>query len=644
MSSRSSDQSGLDGLKFLITPANVRDIHPAAPASDSRALVPLPSKAHQELQADRIALQMENQELRETQAETQHARARYFEIFDLAPVPCFIFDSRHLVQELNLAAADLLAGDRARWVHRPFFTHLAEEDRSRFHRHVGAVLARRERLEIDLQLVLADGSVRVVHALSQPILADSGEQAVCLSVLLAPGSLSLSPPTPPPTQVALEAMNWRQHIANAGIAAAITAPLRGWVWLNQPLCQLLGYTEAELRQTTWLALTHPEDRDAEVALFNQLLSGASDSYQMEKRIMHRSGSTLRIAVTVTCVRHPGGAIDQLFHSLHECEQPTSPASIKDQTAPSFDLNSIVFAARDRLCSAADSGRLRWHLASDLPQIAADGSRLQELLRHLVANSIEALSGQSGAIHISTGRCQIEPELFDAVQSGVVGVGGDSLFVEVADEGRGMDSLTQSRLFEVGFSTKPGHDGRGLKIALDIVRAHGGCIRVRSSLCHGTSVQAFFPMTSLISNLPSEGVESLTEQDNPSDVRGKVLLVDDEHGVRSVAAKMIEALGFSVEEADGGKDALQRFVRQPSSYDLVVADLTMPDVDGWAVMAEVRHVRPELPFVMMSGLTEAHSVLEGNGQRPEAFLQKPFTMARLQEILAMASCRTCPQRT
>jgi CheY-like chemotaxis protein len=70
--------------------------------------------------------------------------------------------------------------------------------------------------------------------------------------------------------------------------------------------------------------------------------------------------------------------------------------------------------------------------------------------------------------------------------------------------------------------------------------------------------------------------------------------------------------------------------------MVVADLTMPDVDGWEVMALVRQLRPGLPFVMMSGLTEAHTVLEGNGQAPEAFLQKPFTMARLAEVLSMAA--------
>jgi PAS domain S-box-containing protein len=428
----------------------------------------LPASLLEDLQAHQITLEIQNRELRESQLALQRARARYFELFDSAPVPYFVFDGRHNIQELNLPAGELLGGDRTRFKHRPFFPHLIDADRVRFHHHVAFVLARRERAEVELGLVMSDGSVRRLRLASQAVPAESGENAVCLSAVIEPTAASADPDG----LSVSEASGWRTHIAATGVAAAVTSLSRGWVFCSPALCELVGCTEAELRSLDWIGITHPADRAREWVEWNRLLSGGSRGYVIEKRLLTRNGRDIRVRATVTFPSQRESSADLIFHTVEPI------ASLNSEAA------SIPTAAR------AD---LEGWLVQD-PRPASESAS----------------------------------------------------------------------------SASPW--GR------------------------------------------------------------RVLFVDDEPVVRDVAARMIQSLGWAVDEASGGAEALQRFGRDPGAYATVITDLAMPGMDGMSLLRELRRIRRDVPCVFMSGLTESHSLDLDGGEAGVAYLQKPFTMQRLQEVL------------
>ncbi len=101
------------------------------------------------------------------------------------------------------------------------------------------------------------------------------------------------------------------------VGMAITSPTKGWMQVNDKLCQMLGYTREELAQLSWDMLTHPDDLAQDLAKFNRLLSGEIDDYSIEKRFIHKNGSIVHTNLSVGCVRNPDGSVDYVLALLED---------------------------------------------------------------------------------------------------------------------------------------------------------------------------------------------------------------------------------------------------------------------------------------------------------------------------------------
>jgi two-component system, cell cycle sensor histidine kinase and response regulator CckA len=118
-------------------------------------------------------------------------------------------------------------------------------------------------------------------------------------------------------------------------------------------------------------------------------------------------------------------------------------------------------------------------------------------------------------------------------------------------------------------------------------------------------------------------------------RGHVLIVDDEEAVRITASRMASYFGFQVKLASSGQEALDIVRESPEVFDLVLLDLTMPGMDGFATFSAIRQVRPAQRIVVFSGYSEQDARLRFAGQNLNGFLQKPFGTDHLREILRAA---------
>ena len=263
---------------------------------------------------------------------------------------------------------------------------------------------------------------------------------------------------------------------------------------------------------------------------------------------------------------------------------------------------------------------------------ADASQLRQIAMNLILNASEAIGEKSGEITVSTGslfcdRAYLNDAWFDKnLPEGLY------VFLDIADNGCGMDRDTLSRIYDPFYTTKFTGRGLGMAAVLGIVRGHKGAIKIDSEPGAGTTIRILLPAGAL----PSEEPAREAEEDRWRG-RGKVLLVDDEETVRAIGSEMLRELGFEVLTADDGREALETF-RSSSEISFIILDLTMPHLDGEQTFVELRKLDPGVRVIMSSGynLQEVNHRFAGKGLA--GFIQKPYNLSALRAVVKQSLAR------
>ena len=292
----------------------------------------------------------------------------------------------------------------------------------------------------------------------------------------------------------------------------------------------------------------------------------------------------------------------------------------------LDLSVLVGDMRQLLESAvARRSTVEVSLAEDLPPIQGDVTQLSQVLLNLTTNASEAIGDGGGTIWIRTGL--LAPPI-ETPQDwpGEPLPQGPTTFVEVEDDGCGMDVATRNKIFDPFFTTKFAGRGLGLAGALGIVRRHAGAIEIYSDPGAGTRFRLLFPAmeapTATVHVPPSPG----------SNWRGfgAVLVVDDDPGVREVVAATLESAGLRVFTADDGAAGIETYRRHAGEVDLVVLDRTMPPAGGEACLDGIREIHGSARALFISGYSKDSAEKVIGDRRNTAFLQKPFDPEQLIE--------------
>ncbi len=276
-----------------------------------------------------------------------------------------------------------------------------------------------------------------------------------------------------------------------------------------------------------------------------------------------------------------------------------------------------------------AARLAFAFGDAVPLVDADPIQLRQVVMNLVTNAAEAIGVGSGTITVRTGVMEAGREYLADAQLGPGLAEGRYVFLEVEDDGHGMHPATLARIFDPFFTTKFTGRGLGLAAVLGIVRAHRGAIKVTSAPGRGTRVRVLLPPAAAQAEAPA-----LPVQEPETDGRGgTVLIVDDEETVRRVAQRILEAAGFTVRTAGGGIEAMRSLREAPGAVDLVLLDMTMPDMSGAQTLTELHRIRPGIRVVLSSGYTQEES---GDlDDRVAAFIQKPYRPADLVAAIRRA---------
>ncbi len=294
-----------------------------------------------------------------------------------------------------------------------------------------------------------------------------------------------------------------------------------------------------------------------------------------------------------------------------------------------DLSAVVMETLELMqASVSKRAKLELHLAEKLPPVHGDTAQLRQVLMNLVTNASEALGEGHGTITIRTSRVSAEPAWLIDAQLVPEIFEGEYVMLEITDTGCGMNPEVASRMFEPFFTTKFTGRGLGLAAVLGIARSHRGALKVESRLGQGTSFQLALPA---IGVFPTGGASGGDAEARPL-FHATVLAVDDEAPVRRTVTRALEMLGCKVVAAEDGVVALQRVRQYGRPFDLVLLDLTMPQMDGVETLRELRRLRPDLPVILMSGFAQTQAMARFGEHRLAGFLQKPFKLDDLSRLV------------
>lgn len=287
-------------------------------------------------------------------------------------------------------------------------------------------------------------------------------------------------------------------------------------------------------------------------------------------------------------------------------------AIKKESA--VDLNEVV---QTTLAALGKKLAGNTEVELDLQEIQyvwGNSSELAEVLMNLVINAREAID-TGGRIEVRT-RMQVTS---DSCQQ---------IVLEVTDDGEGIPEGHLTRIFDPFFTTRFTGRGLGLATVHGIVKAHSGEISADSSPGVGTTIRVLFPSAgSGVTGGPEDRYSQAGSE------KSRVLVVDDETAVRVSVVRLLERSGFEVESASGGVEAIQILSASDVGFDLVLMDITMPDLNGVDATLKIFEKNSSQSVVLMSGYHD-HQLPEGHS----GFLSKPFTRAELVSCVESALAR------
>jgi PAS domain S-box-containing protein len=279
------------------------------------------------------------------------------------------------------------------------------------------------------------------------------------------------------------------------------------------------------------------------------------------------------------------------------------------------LNDIVQGVEPLVQRLAGADiQLDVRLAPHLGLVRADPTQLEHLVVNLALGARDAMPA-GGRLTIETAERRIS-----GLSRGRPVRPGRYILLAVGDSGSGLDDGTEPR------TSDPVRNGLGRVTAFGIARQHGGVVRVASEPGAGTTVKVYLP------RIESEDAERADADDRATaGLRGseRVLVAEDEDGVRELLRRVLQEFGYTVLTARHGRDALMQAAEQGGGeIDLLITDVVMPEINGPELAETLQDRLPDLKVLFISGYTDDEVLQRGVGGQETPFLRKPFSAEEL----------------
>jgi PAS domain S-box-containing protein len=266
-------------------------------------------------------------------------------------------------------------------------------------------------------------------------------------------------------------------------------------------------------------------------------------------------------------------------------------------------------------------KIAQQLIDESDTVLCDPTQIHQVLTNLCTNAHHSMRETGGTLSVTLKAVELDND--DTAQYPELKPGAYAR-ITVSDTGRGMDERTLERIFDPYFTTKEQHIGTGLGLAVarSIVKKYAGVILVSSDLGKGTTFTVYLPRQ-------VDSIMNETEETNSVPPgQGRILFVDDEQALADLGSEMLKNLGYHTESFTNPIQAQEIFSRQPNDYDLVITDMTMPQMTGAQLSKNLLKIRKEIPIILCTGFNERISDDRAKKIGIKALEMKPLQMHEL----------------
>ncbi|MBW2233215.1 MAG: response regulator [Deltaproteobacteria bacterium] len=300
----------------------------------------------------------------------------------------------------------------------------------------------------------------------------------------------------------------------------------------------------------------------------------------------------------------------------------------------FDLSELTRDMRSLLEVAIRPGIDVTMSSPEEPvNVRGDINQIRQIVMNLITNAAESFGDEPGQIEIRTSLLAATRENLERYELDLQLDPRLYAVLEVIDTGCGMDEETRRKIFDPFFSTKFTGRGLGLSSVIGIADRHEGAIHVKSVPGAGTTFTVLLPSAlDAVERLDPESPSALEPSTQMHDLR--ILVVDDDPSVRNVACRMLALSNFRVDEASSGAGALEYLAGAADGSCIVLLDVTMPEMDGYATAREIRKRFPLTRMLLSSGYSDLAASRSAStmDELVDGFIQKPYTRAALVKEL------------
>jgi len=262
---------------------------------------------------------------------------------------------------------------------------------------------------------------------------------------------------------------------------------------------------------------------------------------------------------------------------------------------------------------------------DCELVMADYTQIHQVAMNLLTNAYHAMEKKGGKLKVTLKEVDLRADDLKGMPPGTY------VRLTISDTGIGMDQSTIDRIFDPYFTTKKEGKGTGLGLAVvhGIIKSHGGHISVYSELGKGSEFHVYLPVIKAQQETKQIEIQPIKKSNE------RILVVDDEKMVVEIQQKMLKRLGYDVTSCTSSVEALKAFQANPDNFDLIITDMTMPDMTGDQLAQKIMEIRTDIPIILCSGFSEKMSNEKAKSLGIKEFLMKPVLIKDLSITIRRA---------
>ncbi len=271
--------------------------------------------------------------------------------------------------------------------------------------------------------------------------------------------------------------------------------------------------------------------------------------------------------------------------------------------------------------------IRENIDTQSGTVMADSTQIHQVLMNLCTNAYQSMREIGGLLTITLHPVDIQRN--DVKTAGFEVTPGPYMKIQVSDTGCGMTPAVMERIFEPYFTTKGKREGTGMGLALahGIIKNHDGHIVVFSEPGKGSTFQVYLP------RIISELNRTVRKEDDPlPGGKERILVVDDEVTILEMEQQMLETLGYQVTASSNCVEAFRLFVGRPDDFDLIITDMTMPEMTGAELARKVLIIRPKIPIILCTGFSELIDEKKAKAIGIREYIMKPIVIREIAIVV------------